>query len=243
MTAGTDGQVPGGTGPIPGSADATPVGPIRRFIMRYPWHIAIAVGLVAIPASRSCTRFEPPPPPIISSLPSFTLVDAASAKPFGTSNLQGSVWVAGFVFTTCPTTCPAVTRAMRTLQRRFIENEVPVKLVTFTVDPEYDTPERLVAYAKKNSAEMSSWHWLTSTTNKQMEDVVVGGFRTAMGAKKKIEGGMFDIAHTTKLALVDWAGNIRGYYASDARGLDELFHRSQHVLKQQREVEEEGDGG
>ena len=226
-------------GPIPGSAEALPVGPIRRFLMTYPWHIAIVVGLIAIPASRSCTRFEPPPPPVISSLPSFELRDAATRSAFGSTHLKGSVWVAGFVFTTCPTTCPGVTRAMRALQRRYVAEQVPVKLVSFSVDPEFDTPDKLMAYAQKYKADLTSWHFLTADSSKAMEAVVSGGFRTMMGEKKQIDGGMFDIAHTTKLALVDWEGNIRGYYANDARGLDELFHRSQHVLRQQREIAEE----
>lgn len=224
---------------IPGSAEATPVGPIRRFIMRYPWHIAIVIGLVAIPMSRSCTRFEPPPPAIVSSLPAFSLIAAADGEPFGTEQLQGKVWIAGFVFTSCPTTCPAVTRQMHQLQERFAEASVPVDLVTFSVDPEYDTPQVLRAYASKYKAAPGRWHFLTAKSTVAMERVVVDGFRTAMGDKKAVDGGMFDIAHTTKLALVDWDGNIRGYYRTDAAGLDEIFHRAQHVLKQKREIEEE----
>jgi protein SCO1/2 len=113
--------------------------------------------------------------------------------------------------------------------------------VTFSVDPEYDTSPRLIEYAKKYRADLATWHFLTASSAREMERVVVDGFRTAMGEKKQLQAGMFDIAHTTKLALVDWEGNIRGYYSTDTSGLDEIFHRSQHVLKQMKKVLDEAE--
>ena len=67
-----------------------------------------------------------------------------------------------------------------------------------------------------------------------MQKLVVGGFASAMD-KQTGPAGMVDIAHTTKLALIDADGNVRGYYSSDEVGIDELFHRSQHVLREQRQ--------
>ena len=61
---------------------------------------------------------------------------------------------------------------------------------------------------------------------------MVVGFKTAMGEREELSGGFFDIAHAGKLVLVDRRGRIRGYYDYDAPGLDELFHRSQHVLRE-----------
>ena len=46
-----------------------------------------------------------------------------------------------------------------------------------------------------------------------------------------IEPGVYDIAHSTKLALVDRFGNIRGYYSIDNDGLAELYHRTVRTIR------------
>lgn len=225
--------------PDPGRVhDAAPPGMdeggwLRRKFMRYPWHFATVVGLLTVTLMRPCTRHVPDPPPVITALPAFELVDQ-DGQPFSRESLRGKVWVAGLIFTSCPSTCPKISRAMLELQQRFIRERVDVELVSFSVDPENDTPAVLKTYAGHLGADESRWRFVTGPLA-AMEALVVGGFASAMD-KQSGPGGMIDIAHTTKLVLIDGDGNVRGYYGSDDEmGLDEVFHRSQHVLREMRQ--------
>jgi hypothetical protein len=65
--------------------------------------------------------------------------------------------------------------------------------------------------------------------------LIVGGFRTFLGPKAVSSDNLVDIAHAPYFVLVDGEGGVRGYYRPDEAGLDELFHRSQHVLRAMRQ--------
>jgi protein SCO1 len=205
---------------------------LRRTFIRYPWHVGTVVGLVTITAMRPCTRHVPDPPPVLSQVPAFSLVDH-DGQPFTSDTMRGTVWVAGFMFTSCPSTCPKISRAMLDLQHRYAQHKLEIPLVSFSVDPENDTPEVLKKYADMLGADTTRWRFVTGPLA-DMQKLVVGGFASAMD-KQTDQAGMVDIAHTTKLALIDADGNVRGYYSSDEVGIDELFHRSQHVLREQRQ--------
>jgi protein SCO1/2 len=71
---------------------------------------------------------------------------------------------------------------------------------------------------------------VTGSTD-EIRTLVVDGFRLALGPREQMED-IVDIAHSGRLVLVDGQGRIRGYYDSDAAGLDEVFHRSVHVLRE-----------
>ena len=75
------------------------------------------------------------------------------ARPVKLDDLRGQVWIADFIFTGCQSACPMLTSRMRSLQNHLEEREhalgraLPVRLVSFSVDPEVDTPDKLLAYA------------------------------------------------------------------------------------------------
>ena len=75
------------------------------------------------------------------------------------ADLRGKVWIASFIFTRCSGPCPQVTAAMADLQKDFASQ--PDALVTFTVDPEYDTPKILSQYADRFHADADRWLFLT----------------------------------------------------------------------------------
>lgn len=230
----------------------------RRFV-RYPWHFGAAALLLVITGTRPFMRHVPEAPPVLLQVPEFELQDQ-DGRPFRLETMRGKVWVAGFFFTTCPSVCPKISRAMLDLQQRYARNGVDVELVSFSVDPDNDTPAVLKRYAENLGADESRWRFVTGD-RAAMEALVVGGFKTAMDRATrtdKIE--MYDIAHSEKLALMDGAGGIRGFYGVrrpkgipeeplpmgvhttpeaqalglDAVSLDELYHRSTHVLREQR---------
>jgi protein SCO1/2 len=215
--------------PSSSPADAAPR---RRSVLENPFVWAALAGLILIPLLRPFLRFEPPPPPVLAQLPQFALVDQDGAK-FDDSRLGESVHVVGFVFTRCTTVCPFVTSALTRLARRYDEaGEDHVELLLISVDPAHDTPEVLREYARSRALDPARWRLLTGEPE-AVRRLVVEGFLVAMG-EPATTGGMLDIAHSGRLALVDRDGGIRGYYDTSEEGLDEVFHRSRTVSRLRR---------
>lgn len=147
------------------------------------------------------------------AVPAFSMTDQGS-KPVTNESFRGSPWAAAFVFTRCPMACPRVTNAMRGVQEDAKRRNVPLRFVSFTVDPEFDTPEVLRKYAESYRADLSSWSFLTgdaSTIRRTAEQ----GFKIAVEGTSDPSRADFGINHGTALVLVDGALHIRGYYATD----------------------------
>ena len=201
---------------------------------RNPFVIAFFAGIVTLTLIRPLLRREPEPPPVLSQLPAFTLEDA-TGKPYGSADLAGQVYIASFFFTRCPSICPLLMQNVKKLQQGLDARELKgIRLVSITVDPENDTPAVLTDYARNLGARGGRWTFLTGPKDK-VEEIVVSGFKTPMDRADTPPGSAMDIAHTGKVVLVDGSGRIRGYYGTDDMGLDEVFNRAQHVLKQQQE--------
>ena len=117
--------------------------------------------------------------------------------------------------TQCSGANDAVTAANVDLQKRFAAVGAPVRLLSITVDPEYDTPPVLKAYAEENGADLATWTFATGD-RAVLEALVMGkdGFRLAMGDKTEDAAGVADITHSTKLVLVDRKGQVRHYFSS-----------------------------
>ena len=191
--------------------------------------LAALAGVILIPALRPLLRIEPDSPPVLRQLPEWRLVDQ-DGEAFGSADLAGEAYVASFVFTRCATVCPRLTSEVSRLQRRYREEGVEgVRLVSFSVDPEHDTPTHLLGYAASRGLDLERWSFVTGA-EEAMRSVVLDGFALPMGERLDLDGGLVDVAHTTRLVLVDRAGGIRGDYGSDAVGLDEVFHRTRQIL-------------
>jgi protein SCO1/2/putative membrane protein len=181
----------------------------------------LLVAFVATLMGVSLWRKTHPPEPMLSGssapkpedlallgkVEGFTLIDQNGDK-LEAQDLRGEVWVANFVFTRCFGTCPLMTRGMSALNKE-LADEPGVKLVSFSMDPEYDTPAVLKSYAEKNDAVSPRWHFLTGK-KQEVYDLVTQQFRltvTDTFATKEEP-----IVHSNKFALVDAAGNIRGLF-------------------------------
>jgi protein SCO1 len=129
--------------------------------------------------------------------PTFELVDQDST-PVTTQSLVGKPWIAEFVFTHCAGPCPRMTGQLAALQKELPAN---VQFVSFSVDPERDTPAVLKEYARKFEADETRWRFLT-------------GSKDAIFAVAK---GMMLTAspHSTRFVLIDAEGMIRQTYESD----------------------------
>jgi len=80
------------------------------------------------------------------SVPEFQLINQ-DGKNFGSADLRGKIWIADFVYSTCPGPCPMISSRMSELQKPLEKTDV--HLVSFTVDPDKDTPKVLAEYADK----------------------------------------------------------------------------------------------
>lgn len=199
---------------------------------RNPWIWGVLACLALPPLVRPLTRREPPAPAPIGQLPSFQLIDQ-DGRSFGTHELQGQVWIAGFFFTSCQSICPRLLQQMDRVADRYRDLEVPIRVVAISVDPETDTPARLKEAEARVGADADHWTFLTGPTD-SVRALVTQGFMTEMGEKRANDAGMLDIAHTGRLAIVDGGGAIRGFYETDEQGLDEVFHRARHVLRDEQ---------
>lgn len=189
------------------------------------WAAVIALGAafaIARPDSSSPDELD-----VRMPIAPFELTDQ-DGRAFGREQLLGKVWVAGFGFTSCVSICPMLTSQMANLQRRLSVHGDRTHLVMITVDPEVDTPERLRAYAERHHADLSSWSFLTGAPD-QVSATLERVFFVPVGARREVEGG-YDILHTGQLMLVDRQGQMRGLYATDAEGLDQLERNVARLL-------------
>src|SRR5712692_1668916 len=92
------------------------------------------------------------------TVPEFVLVNQ-DGQSFGSAQLSGKIWIADFIYTSCPGPCPMISSRMSELQKP-LEN-TDVHLVSVTVDPEKDTSEVLRGYAEKLQAQPGRWDFLT----------------------------------------------------------------------------------
>jgi protein SCO1/2 len=138
----------------------------------------------------------------------FTFTDQ-NGKPFGLKDLKGKVWVADFIFTNCETVCPPMTAHMAKLQQMAKEKGLHVEFVSFSVDPEVDTPEKLKEYAKKFNGDLSNWHLLTGYSQQEIEKFAEKNFKTIVQKPKN----QSQVIHGTSFYLVDKNGKIVQTYS------------------------------
>jgi len=151
--------------------------------------------------------------PKISTIPHFSLTER-SGKIISNNDLAGKVWVADFVYTTCPGPCPLVTAELAKIQQA-VAGDPHVQLVTFTVDPETDTPPVLAAYADKFHADANKW-WFLTGPEKPLYALIQNGFLQAVEDDhgQHLDNGQGTVTHSTYFALVDANGIMRGAYQS-----------------------------
>jgi protein SCO1/2 len=158
--------------------------------------------------------------PSYRTVPDFTLTAHTGEEFRSGEQLSGRIWVADFIFTSCTGPCPRMSARMRRLQEDL--GDLPeVRFVSFTVDPERDTPEVLAGYARRYQADAGRWWFLTGPMNR-LDDLNRNAF--ALG---DVKGGL---DHSTRFVLVDRRGVIRGYYLSSDNEAMEKIEQDVRVL-------------
>ena len=127
---------------------------------------------------------------------------------FGSKNLQGTIHVANFIFTSCTHICPKMTTNMVEVERKF-KNNSDVNLVSFTVTPWLDSPDVLKRYKEEFTLNSKNWHFLTGEKNE-----IYTLARKSYFAEEEIgfTKDSADFLHTEHFLLVDKNFRIRGIY-------------------------------
>jgi protein SCO1/2 len=160
-------------------------------------------------------------------VPAFQLTNQ-NGQAFGSGQLAGKIWIADFIYTTCPGPCPMISSRMSELQKP-LENS-DVHLVSFSVDPEKDTPAVLRDYAAKLQAQPGRWDFLTGSKS-AIYKLSHDGFKLAVSDGSAEQGLPI---HSTRMVLVDRRGQIRGYYdAVEADAITNLVADANHLLREQ----------
>jgi protein SCO1 len=208
--------------------------------------LLLVVNILTLIGVAGCSSGSGSLPPIPSSLQGkgesnddlgpvadFTLTER-SGQTISLNDLSGKVWVASFLFTRCCTGCPRISADLLQLQKD-LANEDGVLIVSFTVDPEYDTPPVLKAYADSLGADPKRWLFLTG---KQAEiyGLIRDSFHLAVeqnqGEARKPGN---EVTHANRLMVVDRQGHIRGwdFDGTKPEDLPRLKQRIDELLRSQ----------
>lgn len=206
--------------------------PGRRLLFGLLVVFLVAVVPSIIVPTLMC-RPEQKPLPDLGAVGSFSLVDQ-TGQPFTEAAMAGHVSIVSFIFTRCDTICPVISMKMQRIQERTFDVGDKVKLVSFSVDPQYDTPERLAEYAKRYEAEPERWRFLTGPYDK-VHALIEGPFMTSMLRSDDRPSGVPDIQHGGYFLLVDPQLHIRGMYDSNViNQLDALMHDARYLARTSR---------
>lgn len=160
--------------------------------------------------------------PELGLIHNFNLIDE-NGEPFGLKDLYGRVWIADFFFTTCGDICPIMTKNMASLNRSYklVQN---MRLVSISVNPEFDQPNILRDYIEKNDLDTTNWHFLTGS-REEISKLAKESFKLG-----KIDEPVF---HSAYFTLVDRKGYIRGYYdGTDQEAVNKLFKDAAKILRE-----------
>lgn len=174
--------------------------------MRLALIIAAALALAACGTQASL--------PSYGVVPDFALTDQSGRAFESKPNLDGKIWVANFIFTTCAGPCPRMTSQFRKL-RDEVKDHPELRMVSFTIDPARDTPEALAMYGKQFGARPDKWYFLTGA-QKDLHRLSRNVFMLG-----DVDG---TLEHSSRFVLVDRESRIRGFYdSSDEEAMRKLM--------------------
>lgn len=159
--------------------------------------------------------------PSYASVPEFSLTDQTGARFDSGSALLGHVWVADFMFTTCPGPCPRMSKQMSEVQAALQDSDA--RMISLTVDPDHDTPAVLAKYASFYSARPGVWFFLTGDVD-TLRHLDRNVFKLG-----DIDG---TLDHSTRFVLVDRQSQVRGFYlTSEPDAIARVIADAKRLLK------------
>jgi cytochrome oxidase Cu insertion factor (SCO1/SenC/PrrC family) len=183
--------------------------------------LILLLGLLSIACLLSLAELksQQKPLPIYGQVTDFTLTNQ-DGQATSLAALTNHVWVADIIFTRCAGPCPRMTGQMKSVQDKLPEDS-PVRLVTLTTDPDYDSPKILKRYGQHYDADFNRWMFLTGTKN-EVADLAAGSLKlgsTPIAPKDQLNAADLFI-HTTIFVLVDKHARLRGIYETGGADVD-----------------------
>lgn len=158
----------------------------------------------------------------VNAMPAFEMLTHDSLL-FSHTALQNKIVVANSFFTRCPGICKDLTSQMSRIENYFARNtnfKSDYTLLSFTVDPNTDSPEMLRHYIEKNELKTRNWYFLTGNQD-SLYQMIIGFFKLPALPVNSLEE---PFAHSEKLVLIDKSGFIRGYYdGTDSAAVNRLM--------------------
>jgi protein SCO1 len=156
----------------------------------------------------------------------FTAINQ-NGEEISTKDYEGKFYIADFIFTSCTDTCPILTANLTRFQQMLKEEglEDKVQLVSFSADPEIDTPEKLTEFASYHGADLANWDFLTGYSVDEITEFAAGNFKV-MATKQ--DG---NVIHQNYFHLVTPDGmNIKNYMGTDPSQLEKLLEDLKNYL-------------
>lgn len=173
--------------------------------------VILVFGIWAIP--KIVNTISTPEMAVIGQVPEFQFIDQ-DGKTITNADYAGKVYVVEFFFTTCPSICPIMNRNMVKIQNEFYGNP-GLGIASFSINPEYDSPEVLKEYANSYQITNPNWHLLTGD-KEAIFKLANEGFNLYVGEAPEVEGGF---EHSGFFALIDQQGQIRSRYDDNGNPL------------------------
>ena len=169
--------------------------------------------------------YEPPIPgtyalPVIREAADGALLDSSGQPVYLRDLARGRVTVLSFIYTRCAAAraCPYATGVLNDLHETSAENEALAKnlrLVSMSFDPDFDTPERMAAYAQiaRDRKSGSEWRFVTARSRADLRGIL-DAYGQAVDRKRNATDPTGPLNHTLRVFLVDREGQIRNIYSS-----------------------------
>jgi protein SCO1/2 len=155
-------------------------------------------------------------PPRYHQVPDFSFI-SQRGDTITQKQLTNCVYVADFFFTRCGNICPQMTSQLVRIQKAF-KSDSTVKIISYTIDPDYDQVDVLKAYARRYQADSSRWYFVTGD-KKRIDELAQKGYYIS-----SVVDSAGNIDHSQRLVLVDKERHIRGFYdGTDPKDVDRLL--------------------
>ena len=143
---------------------------------------------------------------------------------------KDTVYIADFFFTTCPGICPVMTSELTRVQQHILDHNLPIRILSHTVDPETDQLEVLKAYANKNGANFKVWNFVRGSKSAIYQQAL-----SYLVVAQEDTTAEIPFVHSDKLILIDRQGHIRGMYSGiDPDEVNTLIKDMEILLKDEQ---------
>ncbi|MEM6821212.1 MAG: SCO family protein [Verrucomicrobiota bacterium] len=218
------------TEPLPSSKPSRPRWIIPLFIIGGLALVGINVFYGLSMLRQPSNQQTPTAETLNNPIPSFSFTDQAGHL-FDRSKLDGKVWVASFIFTRCPGPCPVISQNMSVIHQAFLDNP-NVVLVSFSLDPEYDSPEVLTAYAEGHQATYPQWRFLTGAKEKIHQLSMNDFYSAVLETDPETAKDAGPIIHGTRISVIDQNGTLVAAYNGVTNvGTQQVISKVKDLLK------------